>query len=143
MYKVTFLNRSLSIVDTYVDQDTEYGAKRAVSGRKDFDIHVSSECLSDEQADLIRDGWIPTGNWKWSKGFGDRNVVLRVSTESAQSDNKEWEVFVEEDDESVRDTPFETNSFSDAITEAKRMVNLGNAQDSLLAQIQTDETPRG
>lgn len=122
MYKITFLNKSLSTVDTYVDQDTEYGAKHAVSERKDFDIHVSSERLSDQHADLIRDGWIPTGNWKWSKEVSDHNVVLRVSTESAQSENKKWEVFAEDSDGSVFDTPFETTSLSDAVIEATRMV---------------------
>lgn len=71
-------------------------------------------------ANLAQEGWTPTGDWKWSKEIGEREVVLRVSTESAQSERKEWEVFLETNGY-VYHSLLPPSSFSEAVEEAKRM----------------------
>lgn len=124
MYNITFLNRSMSTVETYADEETEHDAKHLVSMRKDFDTHVSSERFSDEHADLIRSGWRPTttGDLKWIKAVDRYDTVLRVSKskKSAQQKNKKWEVFLEIDGCSLT-IPFKTTSFRDALAKAMCM----------------------
>ena len=58
MYKITFLNKAMSTVEAFVDQDTEYGAKKAAASRKDFDIHVSCEKLGNEESALVKAGYL-------------------------------------------------------------------------------------
>lgn len=54
MYKIEFVNKGMSTITTYVDQETEYGAKKAVANRSDFDVHVACQKLSPEEAALVR-----------------------------------------------------------------------------------------
>jgi hypothetical protein len=57
MYKITFLTKNMSTVETLVDQDTEYGAVKTVSTRKDFDLIVSCELLGIEESALAKAGY--------------------------------------------------------------------------------------
>ena len=57
MYKITFLTKKMSRVETIVDHGTKYGAVKAVSSRKDFDMIVSCELLGIEEAALAKAGY--------------------------------------------------------------------------------------
>lgn len=119
MYQITFVTKKMTTKDAFVDTQLEYGAIKTVVARSDYDLLIATKKLSDEEADLIRCGWLPFSTWKWYREVGRFNVSIRTCTMTDNDGCSGWEVIVERD-EMVFDTPNEYELFKDAIVQAKR-----------------------
>lgn len=119
MYQITFLTKTMTTKDAFVDTQLEYGAIKTVSARPDYDNLIATKKLSEEESDLVRSGWIPFSTWKWVREVGRFSVSIRTCTMTDNYGLSGWEVIVERD-EMVFDTPNEYELLKDAIVQAKR-----------------------